>query len=226
MRTSTPWGPRAKRAGAARHPAQQCRYGSRRRRRRSPRHHRGGVRPHLAINLKGTVFACKHVIAIMREQRPARSSTSPRRRRSPPIRTSPTRRPRRRGGLHRAARLPERAIRHPRQRHPARTDNTPMAVDTRARESRRAAPRSRPSATPRCRCARRGHRLGRRQCRAVPRLGRGELHHRRDLPVEAASQHAAGIDAGRVKSRKGGHDSAQLRRTRRFAHPTAARPSW
>ena len=33
--------------------------------------------------------------------------------------------------------------------------NTPMAVDTRAREFRKLAPRSRPSAMPRCRCARR-----------------------------------------------------------------------
>ncbi len=56
--------------------------------------------------------------------------------------------------LHRTARLPERAIRHPRQRHPARPDeHADGGRHPRPRMQARAAPRSRPSATARFRCA-------------------------------------------------------------------------
>ena len=50
----------------------------------------------VAINLKSCIFAAKHVIPIMRRQQSGASSTSPRWRPSPPIPTSPTRRPNRR----------------------------------------------------------------------------------------------------------------------------------
>ena len=58
--------------------------------------------------------------------------------------------------------------------------DTPMAVDTRARHSGKPPRRSRGDAR-RARAAAQedGHRLGRGERRAVPRLRRGELHHRR-----------------------------------------------
>ena len=58
--------------------------------------------------------------------------------------------------------------------------DTPMAVDTRARATparpRRGGGRAR---CPGAAAPQHGHRLGRRQRRAVPRLGRGQFHHRR-----------------------------------------------
>ena len=58
--------------------------------------------------------------------------------------------------------------------------DTPMAVDTRARAQRQEPRRSRGGARRQGAAAQpHGHRLGRRQCGAVPRLRRGEFHHRR-----------------------------------------------
>ena len=69
--------------------------------------------------------------------------------------------------------------------------DTPMAVDTRARHTGKSPRRWPPSATPRCRWARRGHRLGRGQRGAVPGQRRGRLHHRRR---PAGRRRAAGAD--------------------------------
>ena len=76
-----------------------------------------------AINLRGTIMACKHVLPIMRQQAAgsiinissiaAHRPTIPRR-----LQGDQGRHDR----LHRAARLPERRIRRPRQRHPAGPD--------------------------------------------------------------------------------------------------------
>jgi NAD(P)-dependent dehydrogenase (short-subunit alcohol dehydrogenase family) len=72
--------------------------------------------------------------------------------------------------------------------------NTPMAVDTRAREfrkPRRGRGRARRQSTV---AQEDGHRLGRRQRRPVPGLGRGQLHHRRDVAGRRRRQRAAGIN--------------------------------
>jgi len=72
--------------------------------------------------------------------------------------------------------------------------NTPMAVDTRAREFKK----TRCPGRGRARCPgaaaqEDGHRLGRRQRRAVPGLGRSQLHHRRHPPGRWRRQRAAGL---------------------------------
>ena len=90
----------------------------------------------VAINLKSCILAAKHVIPIMRAaEAAAPSSTSPRWPRSPPIPTSPTRRPSRRWSP-----SPNSSPTRTRNTASAPTSscpglmNTPMAVDTRARE--------------------------------------------------------------------------------------------
>ena len=85
--------------GTHRHPAQQCRGQHRRRRQAARRADRGGLRPGLRRSTcAARSWPASTRIPIMRRAaRRARSSTSPRSRRSrTPIRSSPTRRPRRR----------------------------------------------------------------------------------------------------------------------------------
>ena len=72
--------------------------------------------------------------------------------------------------------------------------NTPMAVDTRAREfkkSRAEVEAERDAKVPLRQQD--GHRLGRRQCSPVPGLGRGQLHHRRNVAGGWRRQRAAGL---------------------------------
>ena len=111
----------------------------------------------VAINLKSCILACKHVIPIMRAAEERRHHQHLLDGRDHHL--SLRRLQGDQGGdgvVHRAARLPERAVRHPRQRHPARPDeHADGRRHPRARVQQDRAPRSRPSATPRCRCARR-----------------------------------------------------------------------
>ena len=71
--------------------------------------------------------------------------------------------------------------------------NTPMAVDTRAREFKKSPPRSRPSAIQGAAAQQARHRLGRRQRRAVPGVRRGKLCHRRDAAGGWRGERKAGL---------------------------------
>ena len=168
--------------GPHRHPAQQCRRLAVGRRCRAAGHHRGGVRP-----LRGDQPQELHPGCQARDPDHARAAE---RRDYQHLvdggdhHLSVRRLQGDQGGdgvLHRAARLPERAIRHPRQRHPARPDEhadggrhaRPRIQETACRDrgdARRPGPLAQED----------GHRLGCRQRRPVPRLRRGELHHRSD----------------------------------------------
>jgi NAD(P)-dependent dehydrogenase (short-subunit alcohol dehydrogenase family) len=137
----------------------------------------------VAINLKSCVLAAKHVIPIMRAQNSGAiiniSSMAA-------ITTY----------LHRTTRLSERAIRHPRQRHPAgpdeyadggrypraRVQEEPRRSRGRARQQGAAAPEN-------------GHRLGRRQRRAVSCVRRSKLYHRRDAAGRRRVERTAGIES-------------------------------
>jgi NAD(P)-dependent dehydrogenase (short-subunit alcohol dehydrogenase family) len=113
----------------------------------------------VAINLRGAVMACKHVIPVMRDQKSGAIINIPRWPRSRPIPMSPT--SDQVGMIAFTEQLAYQNAQYGiRARHPAGLMNTPMAVDTRARVGKSRAP-SRPSAMP-FRCARRWHRLGRR----------------------------------------------------------------
>ena len=136
----------------------------------------------VAINLKSCIFAARNVLPIMREQKSGviiNISSMAVITTYPYVAYKATKAAM--VVLHRAARLPERAVRHPRQRHPARPDEhadggrhpRPRIQEDPRRDRGDA---RRPGAA----AQEDGHRLGRRQRRAVPRLRRGELHHRRD----------------------------------------------
>ena len=72
--------------------------------------------------------------------------------------------------------------------------NTPMAVDTRAREWHKTRAEVEAERDSQGAAAQEdGHRLGRRQRRAVPRLRRGQLHHRRDPAGRRRRERAEGV---------------------------------
>ena len=75
--------------------------------------------------------------------------------------------------------------------------NTPMAVDTRAREFKktRAEVEGR-TRLPRPAAQEDGHRLGRRQRGAVSGVGRSEFYHRRDIAGGWRVERAAGVTSG------------------------------
>ena len=149
---------RARALGPHRHPAQQCR----RLASRAATPSCSSITEEafdrcVAINLKSCILACKHVIPIMREQKSGAivniSSMAV-------ITTYPY-------VAYKATKAAmvsfteqlayqNARVRHPRQRHPARPDeHADGRRHPRARVQEDRAPRSRPSATPRCRCARR-----------------------------------------------------------------------
>jgi NAD(P)-dependent dehydrogenase (short-subunit alcohol dehydrogenase family) len=148
----------------------------------------------VAINLKSCIFAARHVIPIMRAQMSGAiiniSSMAA-------ITTYPY-------VAYKATKSAmiafteqlayQNAIRHPRQRHPARPDEhadggryprpriqeEPRRGRGRARRQGTAAPED-------------GHRVGRRQRGPLPGLGRGQFHHRRDAAGGRRRERAKGV---------------------------------
>ncbi len=109
----------------------------------------------IAINLRGCVMAVKHVLPVMRAQQ---SGVDPHHLVARGLRGLSLRRLQGdQGGddrLHAADRDPERALWHPRQLHPAGPDGyADGGGHPRPRTAASRAPRWRPRATPRCRCA-------------------------------------------------------------------------
>ena len=174
----------------------------------------------VAINLRGAVMACKHVIPVMREQKSgvdpddflARRARELSLRRLQGEQVGDDR-------LHQAGGDRERRLRHPRQRHPARPDGHAdggghaRAQDRQEpRRSRRDARRARAAA------AQDGHRLGRRQRGAVPRLGRGQLHHRRG-PAGGRRRRAGSAESQACAGRIAPATRARCARRQRRAGP-------
>ena len=153
----------------------------------------------VAINLKSCILACKHVIPIMRQQKSGAivniSSMAV-------ITTYPY-------VAYKATKAAmvsfTEQLAYQNAEYGIRANvilpglmNTPMAVDTRAREfkkSRAEVEAERDAQVPLRQQD--GHRLGRRQRGAVPGLRRGQLHHRRHPAGRRRRQRPAGLNAPR-----------------------------
>jgi NAD(P)-dependent dehydrogenase (short-subunit alcohol dehydrogenase family) len=137
-----------------------------------------------AINLRGTIMACKHALPIMRRQNSGAivniSSVAAFENTYPLVTYKVTK-----AGM--VAFTQQLALQN--APYGIRANcilpglmDTPMAVDTRAPRQQPQPRRDRRRARRQGAIARQdGHRLGRRERRAVPRLGRSQFHHRRRL---------------------------------------------
>ena len=135
-----------------------------------------------AINLRGTIMACKHVFPIMRKQQSGSiiniSSVAAISANYPTVAYKTTK-----AGMvafTEQTGQPERRVRRARQRHPARphehADGRRHAGPRMGHAARRGGGRAQRA---RAAAQAHGHRLGRGLRGVVPGLGRGQLHHRR-----------------------------------------------